>query len=110
MQPTPSATSLLCTICYDKPFVPKCKPSCPSDTSRHLCQNCVVPYAGLERKEAKLIFVWSQLIVTDELRRRKRAVGLLFLDFVEVRLPHRRWQSATALVQQGAVAIIVPSA
>ena len=60
----------------------------------------MVPCAGLERKEAKLIFVWSQLIVTDELRRRKRAVGLLFLDFVEVRLLHRRLQSATALVQR----------
>ena len=31
----------------------------------------------------KLIFAWSQMLVTDELKRRKRAVGLMFFDFVE---------------------------
>jgi hypothetical protein len=40
--------------------------------------------SGLGRKEAKLIFVWSQAMVSDELKKRKRAVGLMFFDFVEV--------------------------
>ena len=40
-------------------------------------------HTKLERKEAKLIFVWSQIMVADELKRRKRAVGLVFFDFVE---------------------------
>ena len=31
----------------------------------------------------KLIFVWSQMLVIDELKLRKRAVGLMFFDFVE---------------------------
>ena len=31
----------------------------------------------------KLIFAWSQMLVTDELKRRKRAVGLMFFDFIE---------------------------
>lgn len=30
-----------------------------------------------------MIFIWSQMIVTDELKRRKRATGLMFFDFVE---------------------------
>ncbi|KAG2424357.1 hypothetical protein HXX76_014566 [Chlamydomonas incerta] len=38
---------------------------------------------GVERREAKLIFGWSQALVTDELRRRQRAVSLTFWDFVE---------------------------
>ena len=37
----------------------------------------------MERREAKLIFAWSQMLVVDELKRRKRAVGLTFWDFVE---------------------------
>ncbi len=41
-------------------------------------------HSGLERKdEGKLVFVWSQSIVCDELKKRKRAVGLMFFDFVE---------------------------
>ncbi|KAG2452450.1 hypothetical protein HYH02_002692 [Chlamydomonas schloesseri] len=38
---------------------------------------------GVERREAKLIYGWSQALVTDELRRRQRAVSLTFWDFVE---------------------------
>ena len=29
------------------------------------------------------MFMWSQMLVADELKRRKRAVGLMFFDFVE---------------------------
>lgn len=42
----------------------------------------------MERREAKLLFVWSQMIVSDELKRRKRATALAFFDFVEVGLAH----------------------
>ncbi|PNH03764.1 hypothetical protein TSOC_010138 [Tetrabaena socialis] len=38
---------------------------------------------GVERREAKLIFAWSQALVTDELRRRQRAVSLVLFDFIE---------------------------
>ncbi|GIL52460.1 hypothetical protein Vafri_8339 [Volvox africanus] len=38
---------------------------------------------GLTRREAKLIFAWSQSLVTDELRRRQRAVSLTLWDFIE---------------------------
>jgi hypothetical protein len=41
--------------------------------------------AGLQKPEAKLLFCWSQLLVTDELKRRKRALALTVFDFVEVR-------------------------
>eukprot|EP00798_Chlamydomonas_sp_ICE-L_P017102 gene17102-23399_t len=40
-------------------------------------------HTGLERREAKLIFAWSQLIVPDELKRRKKAISLTFFDLVE---------------------------
>ncbi|GIL79647.1 hypothetical protein Vretimale_12241 [Volvox reticuliferus] len=38
---------------------------------------------GLTRREAKLIFAWSQSLVTDELRRRQRVVSLTLWDFIE---------------------------
>ncbi|KXZ55497.1 hypothetical protein GPECTOR_2g1046 [Gonium pectorale] len=38
---------------------------------------------GVERREAKLIYAWSQCVVTDELRRRQRAVSLTLWDFIE---------------------------
>jgi hypothetical protein len=41
------------------------------------------PHTGLDRQEAKLLFFWSQCLVSDELKRRKRAVGLVFFDFIE---------------------------
>ncbi|KAJ9515640.1 hypothetical protein QJQ45_021752 [Haematococcus lacustris] len=41
------------------------------------------PHTGVEKRDAKLLFSWSQMVVSDELRRRKRAVGLMFFDFVE---------------------------
>ncbi|GLI68136.1 hypothetical protein VaNZ11_012472 [Volvox africanus] len=41
------------------------------------------PSTGLTRREAKLIFAWSQSLVTDELRRRQRAVSLTLWDFIE---------------------------
>ncbi len=37
----------------------------------------------MERRDAKLLFIWSQAVVIDELKNRKRAVGLMFFDFVE---------------------------
>lgn len=40
-------------------------------------------HTGIERREIKLIFGWSQLIVTDELKRRRRAMSLTLFDFVE---------------------------
>ncbi|KAF5832674.1 hypothetical protein DUNSADRAFT_11381 [Dunaliella salina] len=39
--------------------------------------------AGLDKRDAKLIFSWSQLSVLDELKRRKRTVALTQWDFVE---------------------------
>ncbi|GLC40789.1 hypothetical protein PLESTB_000022500 [Pleodorina starrii] len=41
------------------------------------------PATGLTRKEARLLFGWSQALVTDELRRRQRAVSLTLWDFIE---------------------------
>ena len=38
---------------------------------------------GIKPRDMKLIFAWSQMLVTDELKRRKRAVGLMFFDFIE---------------------------
>ncbi|KAG2484429.1 hypothetical protein HYH03_016739 [Edaphochlamys debaryana] len=38
---------------------------------------------GVERREAKLVYAWSQSLVVDELRRRQRAVSLKPWDFVE---------------------------
>lgn len=37
------------------------------------------------KREAKLIFKWSQTLAIDELQRRQRAVSLTFCDFLEVR-------------------------
>lgn len=39
---------------------------------------------GLAHNDARLIFGWSQMVVTDELKKRQRAVSLLNFDFVEV--------------------------
>lgn len=39
---------------------------------------------GVGHAEARLIFAWSQMVVKDELRKRQRAVSLLFFDFLEV--------------------------
>ena len=39
---------------------------------------------GISQAEARLIFAWSQMVVKDELRKRQRAVSLLFFDFLEV--------------------------
>jgi hypothetical protein len=39
---------------------------------------------GFEKRDAKLTFCWSQMAVTDELRRRKRAVALTPFDLAEV--------------------------
>ena len=43
----------------------------------------MIIHAGLGRREAKLIFTQSQMLVTNELKHRKRAVGLMFFDFLE---------------------------
>ena len=59
---------------------PKSETLAPNSSSRRT--NCP-PHSGMERRDIKLLFVWSQMLVTDELRRRKRAVGLMFFDFVE---------------------------
>ena len=40
-------------------------------------------FLDLQSRDMKLIFVWSQMLVIDELKVRKRAVGLKFFDFVE---------------------------
>ncbi len=45
----------------------------------HVC----VAHTGIEYREVKMIYIWSQMIVTDELKRRKRATSLMFFDFVE---------------------------
>ncbi len=34
-------------------------------------------------REIKMIFAWSQMLVSDELKRRKRAISLQFFDFLE---------------------------
>ena len=39
---------------------------------------------GIEKREAKLIFAWSQMIIIDELKKRHRAVSLMLFDFIEV--------------------------
>lgn len=38
---------------------------------------------GLDAYTAKLLYCWSQMTVTDELRRRQRSVSLAFFDFIE---------------------------
>jgi hypothetical protein len=40
---------------------------------------------GIAPLDARLLFFWSQSVVRDELKSRKRAVSLLFFDFVEAR-------------------------
>ena len=45
--------------------------------------------AGIEKGDAKLLFGWSQMTVVDELKKRQRAVSLLFFDFIEVNSPQR---------------------
>lgn len=42
---------------------------------------------GLSALDARLLFAWSQGVVKDELRRRQRAVSLMYFDFVEVSPP-----------------------
>jgi hypothetical protein len=37
----------------------------------------------LEYREARLTFAWSQLIVTDELRSRKKQLSLTLFELVE---------------------------
>lgn len=41
---------------------------------------------GVDRRDAKLIFGFSQMTVIDELKRRHRAISWVFFDFLEVRL------------------------
>ena len=66
---------------------PRCKLFWPEHWAAFLDGNKLLGLAtGVERREAKLIYCWSQALVTDELRRRQRAVSLTFWDFVEVRL------------------------
>lgn len=45
--------------------------------------HCTYIQTGVEFREVRLIFAWSQLVVTDELIRRKRALSLTFMDFIE---------------------------
>lgn len=40
-------------------------------------------HTGLDKHTAKLIFCYSQMAVADELKRRQRAVSILFFDFLE---------------------------
>ncbi|GAX75748.1 hypothetical protein CEUSTIGMA_g3191.t1 [Chlamydomonas eustigma] len=53
----------------------------------------LVPKGVVERRDAKLLFGWSQMLVTDELKRRKRTTGLLFYDFVEALARLADWRS-----------------
>ncbi|KAG2452449.1 hypothetical protein HYH02_002691 [Chlamydomonas schloesseri] len=62
----------------------RCKLFWPEHWAAFLDSNKLLGLAtGVERREAKLIYGWSQALVTDELRRRQRAVSLTFWDFVE---------------------------
>ncbi|GMH44651.1 hypothetical protein BSKO_12603 [Bryopsis sp. KO-2023] len=45
--------------------------------------NLIGAHTGMEKREAKLIFAWSQMTVVDELKKRQRAVSLMFFDFIE---------------------------
>ncbi len=68
------------------PGIYRCKLFWPEHWAAFLDSNKLMGLAtGVERREAKLIYGWSQALVTDELRRRQRAVSLTFWDFVEVR-------------------------
>eukprot|EP00210_Caulerpa_lentillifera_P005165 g4937.t1 len=45
--------------------------------------NLIGPHTGVERPEAKLVFAWSQMAIIDELKKRHRALSLMFFDFIE---------------------------
>jgi hypothetical protein len=53
-----------------------------------LLETCQVFGAhGISQNDARLIFAWSQTLVKDELKKRQRAVSLLWFDFLEVGRP-----------------------
>eukprot|EP00983_Pelagomonas_calceolata_P083920 1156257-Pelagomonas_calceolata.AAC.1 len=59
---------------------------CSMCSRSHACSaRLLPPFAGLDKRDAKLIFSWSQLSVLDELKKRKRTVALTQWDFIEVR-------------------------
>ncbi|KAG2437653.1 hypothetical protein HYH02_011034 [Chlamydomonas schloesseri] len=45
--------------------------------------NLLAPHMGLTVTEARLVFAWSQTVVVDELKLRRRAVSLQLWDFIE---------------------------
>ncbi|GFR46253.1 hypothetical protein Agub_g7803 [Astrephomene gubernaculifera] len=46
--------------------------------------NLLAPHmGGITSTEARLMFAWSQMVVVDELKLRRRAVGLQLWDFIE---------------------------
>lgn len=45
---------------------------------------CALLCTGVDKHLAKVVFALSQISVIDELKRRQRAVSLMFFDFVEV--------------------------
>lgn len=60
---------------------------------KQLLDTCqVIGSHGVTASEARLLFVWGQSVVKDELKKRQRAVSLVLFDFVEARpcLPSRR--------------------
>lgn len=64
---------------------------------------------GISQSEGRLIFAWSQTIVKDELKKRQRAVSLLWFDFLEVSRPRFSWQLVLYASSQFIVIEPVPS-
>ncbi|KAG2485524.1 hypothetical protein HYH03_015796 [Edaphochlamys debaryana] len=45
--------------------------------------NLLAPHMGVSPTDARLIFAWSQMVVVDELKLRRKAVSLQLWDFIE---------------------------
>jgi len=49
------------------------------------CEQCALlgPKTGVSKREAKLIYAWSQMQVSDEIKKRQKLISLSFVDFLE---------------------------
>ena len=50
-----------------------------------LCEACelIGPKTGVSKREAKLIYAWSQMQVADEIKKRTKMISMTFVDFLE---------------------------
>lgn len=50
-----------------------------------MCEACCLlgPKTGVSKRELKLIYAWSQMQISDEIKKRNKMISLTFVDFLE---------------------------